>query len=251
MRRNQFNYDEIQDQHLDTMIKLAFMQADALEAQEIVSECENGECSIDEGHAKATYDLFLHKLAKREAQEKKQSRAAQVRRSIPRLIEIAACLVLILGIAAPFAVANVESIRVKVMELLISIQDDHTELQFVENDEKAFDVPADWQGLYYPSYIPDGFVLDDIGRYYSDVTYINEEGAMIYFNEYTQDDFVDVNSEDAVLSYELINGERALVAEQASYVIVTWAAEDRYFVVDADTTKDEALAIARSVRKIR
>ena len=35
MRRNRYNFDALQDQHLDAMIRLAYKQADALEAQRI------------------------------------------------------------------------------------------------------------------------------------------------------------------------------------------------------------------------
>lgn len=250
MSKNQLNYDEIKDQHLDTMIKLAFKHADALEAQEIMEECENAECPVDEKRVKATYDMFLDKLAKQEAQERKKSRIVQFRRSIPRVIQIAACLVLVLGIATPFAVANVEAIRVKVMELLISIQEDHTELNFVENDDKAFYIPAGWSGSYYPSYIPDGFVMTEMSELYCDVTYINEDGAKIYFSEYLQDDLVDINSEDAALSYAAINGENAFIIERDNLVIVAWASEDRFFVIEAETSKEEALVVAEGVRRI-
>ena len=73
-----------------------------------------------------------------------------------RLVLIGACVVLVIGIAAPIAIANIEAIRVRVMELLINIQDEYTEISMVENEEMAFDVPAAWRGEYYPSYIPDG-----------------------------------------------------------------------------------------------
>ena len=147
MSKNQLNYDEIRDQHLDTMLKLAFKHADALEAQDIMKESDTVECPVSEERAEATYKMFLDKLAKQEVEEKRNARIVQFRRSIPRIIQIAACLVLVMGIVTPFAVANVESIRVKVMELLISIQEDHTERSFVENESAAFDVPADCKEL--------------------------------------------------------------------------------------------------------
>lgn len=250
MSRNQSTHDEIRDQHLDTMIRLAFHYADALEAQEWMQEQGSAQPNVDEAHARATYDRFLDKLAKQESGEKKRERIVRLRRTIPKVIQIAACLVLALGIAAPLAVANVEAIRVKVMELLIHIQEDHTELEFVENADKAFYVPAGWNGSYYPSYIPEGFTLSERSNLYCDVTYVNAEGAKIYFSEYRQEDLVNINSEDATLSYTTINAQNAFVIERENLVIIAWASEDRFFVVEAEIPKEEALRIAESVRKI-
>lgn len=250
MSKNQLNYDEIRDQHLDTMLKLAFKHADALEAQDIMKESDTVECPVSEERAEATYKMFLDKLAKQEVEEKRNARIVQFRRSIPRIIQIAACLVLVMGIVTPFAVANVESIRVKVMELLISIQEDHTELSFVENESAAFDVPADWQGTYYPAYIPDEFSLVELGRINSYLRYENGQGTYIDFTEYSADDSVDINSENAELSYTTIHGANAFVIEREDGIIVTWGMEDKFFVLISNTTKDATLEIAQSVQRI-
>lgn len=250
MSKNQLNYDEIKDQHLDTMISLAFKHADALETQEIMEECEHAECPVDEKRVKATYDMFLDKLAKQEAQERKQSRIVRFRRSIPRVIQIAACLVLVLGIATPFAVANVEVVRVRIMELLIDIQEDHAELIFVEDEDAEFYVPADWQGNYYPSYIPAGFNLVEQGEFTCYVRYQDNAGQNIYFTEYNESDTVNINSENAALSYSEINGHDVFVIERDDMVIAAWAVEDRYIVMETELPKDEALNLVQNVRRI-
>ena len=169
---------------------------------------------------------------------------------------IAAFLVLaghmgpILGIAAPFAIAYVEPIRVRVMQLLIDIKDDHTELLFIEDTDAEFYVPEGYREKYYPSYIPDGFELIDIGMWGDEATYRNKDDAFINYGEYDADDEIDINTEGAALSHAVVNGADAFVAEQETYVIITWAFEDKYFVIIADTSLDEALKVARSVRQI-
>lgn len=249
MSKNKIILDEIQNQHLDTMIKLAFEYEDALEAQDN-SENDEDMPIIDTARKEAVWNKALEKIAEMEAEEKKKSRIVRFRRSIPRIIEVAACLILVMGIAAPFAIANVEAIRVKVMELLIDIQEDHTELSFVENENEEFYVPAEWQGNYYPSYIPDGFYLTEQGKLNCYVKYENEQGARINFSEYSADDSVSINSENAELSYTTINGVDAFVIERESSVIITWNSDDKFFVLTANTTKEEALEIANGVKRI-
>lgn len=61
---------------------------------------------------------------------------------------------------------------------------------------------------------------------------------------------VDLNSENAALSYSQVNGHTTFVIERDDTVIVTWAIEDRYFVIETELPKDEVLNIVQSVRKI-
>lgn len=247
MGKNQTKYTEIQDRHLDTMIKLAFEYGDALEAQKSAEEGENVPI-IDAAQKNTMWENAIEKYAKMKAQEKKKSRIVQFYRSIPRVVQLVSCLVLALGIAAPITVAKVESIRVKVMELLIDIQEDHTALQFVDNS--AFYVPAEWHGNYYPMKIPDGFVLEEISMLSNEATFTNENGDHIYYGEYTEDDSIDINSENASCSYATVNGSSAFILERADCIILTWNTEDKFFVIIADTAVDEALNMAQSVRRI-
>lgn len=246
MRKNQTNYDEIQNQHLDELIRLSYKQADALAAQEETDD----ECPVDEQQAWKNYEGFLQKLEQGKT-EKKQKRVAIVSRmGFNRALQIAACIILVLGFAAPIAIANVEAVRSKVMELLISIQDDHTELNYIENLKGDFYIPAEWNGLYYPSHITEGFSLTDISGLYCEVAYSNDSGVTLYFSEYQSDDQVSVNSEDAVLSYCDLNGRSAFVIEREKVIIIAWGVEDRFFVIETGLTKEEAIIVAKSVRRI-
>lgn len=157
---------------------------------------------------------------------------------------------LVMAIATPFAIAKVDVIRVKVMELLIGIKDDHTELSFVEDEDAAFEVPAGWKGAYYPAYIPDEYEFLELGKLYDSAIYTNQTGQLLAFTEYAQSSLVNVDSEGAVVSYEMVNGSDALVLEKDERIIITWAGSEKYFVIEGYTTKDEALAMARSVRRI-
>lgn len=244
------NYDEIQDEYLDSLIRLAYKNAEALEAQRLMEEDDNASDPVPADDKDAVFQMFLDKMERLEGREQRKARVIPWKKALPRLVNIAACIVVILGIAAPFAIAYVEPIRVRVMQLLIDIKDDHTELSFVEDTDAEFYVPEGYMGRYYPTYIPEGFELTDVSVLFYDTTYQNKAGAKIYYSECTEDDEIDINTEGAILSHATVNGAEAFVAEQETYVIITWALEDRYFVIIADTSLDEALKMARSVRRI-
>ena len=244
------NYDEIQDEYLDSLIRLAYKNAEALEAQRLMEEDDNASEPVSADDKEAVFQMFLDKMEQLEGREQRKARVIPWKKVLPRLVNIAACIVMLLGIAAPFAIAYVEPIRIKVMQLLIEIKDDHTDLIFVENTDAEFYVPEGYMGRYYPTYIPEGFELTDVSVLFYDTTYQNKAGAKIYYSECTEDDEIDINTEGAILSHATVNGAEAFVAEQETYVIITWALEDRYFVIIADTSLDEALKVARSVRRI-
>jgi len=245
------NYDEIQDEYLDSLIRLAYKNAEALEAQRLMEEDDNASDPVPANDKEAVFQMFLDKMEQLEGGKRPKARVIPWKKNLPRLVNIAACIVVILGIAAPFAIAYVEPIRVRVMQLLIDIKDDHTELSFVEDTDAEFYVPEGYLGRYYPTYIPEGFELIHTSMLGDETTYRNKDDAFIYYGEYDADDEIDINTENAALSHTTVNGAEVLVVQRAEEdIILTWAFEDKYFVIIADTSLDEALKIARSVRRI-
>ena len=137
---NYNNYDDIQDRHMDTMIRLAYLQKEALETEDILKEVEESDKENEQVHPDIAYQMFLDKLERETRKERKTKRLNEAKKAMSRLVLIGACVVLVIGIAAPIAIANIEAIRVRVMELLINIQDEYTEISMVENEEMTFDV---------------------------------------------------------------------------------------------------------------
>lgn len=181
----------------------------------------------------------------------------------PRFIEAAACVVLVLGIAAPFAIANVESIRSAVMKMLIRIDWEKGEMQmnFVEDNDAFFDVPGDWQGEYFPSYLPEGFEVT--WRSSSSVNpcieYTSESGVQVVsFGEASSNTAGVYGIEGAAISTIDINGHTAVVIETKypqneadHYIGITWDNGEKWFSVDTSgVSKEEAVKIARSVKRI-
>lgn len=243
--RNQLNFDEIQERHLDALLYLAFQQMDALDAQEasretdLLSDAKEMEPRI--------YSRFLQKQQEVEGKRRRASRRARRKRRFSQAISIAACLVVLLGIAAPFAVAYVPSIRSRVLGLLLQFEADHVDVEMRE--ESAFAIPSGWQGLYFPSYIPDGYVLQRMSDHGETAEFVNAAGDILFFGEYVEGSSLAVDSEGAQRSSVEINGSTALVLEK-DYTSVLWNVEDRYFLVQADASAGLALDVARSVLRI-
>ena len=145
MNENRLNFPEIQDAHLDQMIRLAFAQEAALLAQEWMAQSETPETPQEQERAERLLRQMRAQIDREERAVRRRSRSARLRRIVPRVVEIAACVVLAVAVATPFAIANVEFIRSAVMKLLIRIDWDEGVMQMnlVEDEGAAFDVPAD------------------------------------------------------------------------------------------------------------
>ena len=92
---------EIQDEHLDMLIRLAFKMEEEEEIQSLLSEEARELSAEDMTHKSLAYALFLEKLDAQQKKEKRKQKIQLCKNRIPKLIEIAACLILILGISAP------------------------------------------------------------------------------------------------------------------------------------------------------
>lgn len=249
MPKNKLNYDSIQDEHLDMLIRLAYKQAAALEAQEILQSEVHTLTPEEEEICRRAYERFHQIIEERDRALKRQTNIRQLRKWARRFVGIAACLILLLGIATPIAIANVEVIRARVMQLLIKVQKEYTELSLTEDPDASFDVPADWEGEYFPSYIPEGYVLEGVYLPLNKVYYVDESGLRISFDECDADTYVSVDSEDAEISYSSVNGETAMIIKKY-WTTVTWSNGYRYFIVSTQLSKEETMKIAESVLRI-
>lgn len=109
-------------------------------------------------------------------------------------------------------------------------------------------IPKGWEGVFFPSYIPEGYEIlncnEDI------VDYEDANGNLLTFSELRHGATLDLNTEKAELSSDVVNGVEATVIEKGKWVAVVWIAHNRLFFVDIEATREEALRIANSVEVI-
>ena len=113
-------------------------------------------------------------------------------------------------------------------------------------------VPAEWQGEYFPSYIPDGFELVSISPI--GVRYKNADGVEIEFMEMDPSAGFSMDSEHSVVSYERVGGRMAVISEWDNSTMIVFTEGDRILTVDVIdnhetgyTNKDVAMQIAESI----
>lgn len=162
----------------------------------------------------------------------------------------AAALVILMSLGVTTAVASNEALRSAVMQLIFSAQHTRTEVRLVPVEEAVFPVPEGWRGKYFPAFIPEGYSIVRISRSEGDmhrVAYQNEEGNLLHFTENTINSTSNIDTEGAAVSKMLIHGYQGLLSQKNGISILTWSADDRYFVLSLAGDKNLALQIAESV----
>lgn len=175
--------------------------------------------------------------------------------TLPRIAQVAAVIIAVMALAGGMALATSKTVRVQVMRLLVNIEEDYTELSLIEDEEALFDVPAEWQGSSFPSYIPEGMQMEQILSMpdYHLVEYrLATTGQIcIRFSEAGEGASTNIDSEDANVTTVMIRGEMGYMAQEDGNVRIFWSDGQFYYIlIMQNATSDEALRVAESVRKI-
>lgn len=248
-----------QELHLDTMIKLSFDMDDAEEIAELVGS-PDPELSIEE---QMMADRILQESFRRIDENKKSERRTKnwvkTKQIVPKIIQAAACLVLIIGIALPIAFATSAEFRARVMKLVIEFNDAAGEahFSFQEDPASSFYVPEGWKGNHFPSQIPKGYVLHDFDPFFTEAEYRSENGGRFYYSEYDEYTQGLTGTENADVFTTMINGREAYVIDGIALngvthtITISWSNDTNWFVINTyDIELDEAISIANSVKRI-
>lgn len=237
-------YEEIIEEHLDTMIKLALKQA---EAEGLLNDEPVNEEPVSESEMQETFVLFRTKLLAKAQQEHKEKCRRRRKRYFRRTIRILACIIILLAIATPVAIASISPIREYVLRMLINVKDDHIEIELTKSDRD--DVPEGWLGEYYPRYIPDGYRYTGMAATVQTAMFSNGEGDTFYFCVFDQGEQTSIDSEDADIYFTTINATSALVSEENGEIRMVWKEGDHMLFVGGRLSLEEATKIANSVSK--
>lgn len=252
-----YDKNQLQEAHLDAMIRLAFDLEDIEHAEPLADSADPALTQEQSRLAEEAYLLALSRTAK---QNKPHALLTTARKVIPWVMNIAACIIILLAIAAPVALANSSTFRAKVMQLLVEFDNEKGEayFSFVADDSASFDVPERWPGNYYPSYIPDGFTTYDYDPDFgSFIELRNEANNQLYFDELDENWDMMAGTENSTISSVDINGATGVLIEGYTYdgvtwaVTITWQNDTNWFsIVTFGLPTDEALQVARSVKRI-
>jgi len=178
------------------------------------------------------------------------------RQTLPRVGQIAAVIIAVVAVAGSVAIATSHTLRVQVMQLLVNIEEEYTELKLQENPAASFDIPAEWGGENYPSYIPDGFILGAVhsNSSYSSVSYSDTtgEGRKLYFSELGESAEANLDTEASAIKPIQIHGYHGTVAIKGTKISAYWDDGRHYFILITEGLDEPTfMRVADGVVRVR
>lgn len=209
---------------------------------------------------------FARAMAKIDRKAKRQKRR-NVLHMLDRVVRAAACLIVAVGIAFPIALANSEAFREQILQLVLSINPEtgmaHVGMEPAKEEQTAnvprMDVPDGWEGLFFPTFLPDSLPLvrceTTRGDQVHSEAYYADETRSLRFEEQDNLDGWNVRAADArVLTIYLHSVPGYLIdrqTEDTHEVSIIWAEGKRMLrVTSIGLPADEAVLVAQSVKKI-
>ncbi|AGL02509.1 DUF4367 domain-containing protein [Desulfoscipio gibsoniae] len=185
----------------------------------------------------------------------KKSQAYDRRRSIWQALNRAAVAMLIVIAIFFTTVANVEAVRVKVLNFLMDIQKEYTSFQLKDssNGSEGGSATIDWSQAYVPTYIPEGFEVRTVsdGKLLKTIEFKNPQGSLVTYTELSEGTKPALDTENAsVFEAVSINGHEGTLVVKNSLVTIIWAMQDRMFMIRGQIEKDMAIKMAEGVNYI-
>lgn len=252
-QKNAEHNRSVQDKAYDLLGELIIEQQTKRLLKEIEEEKTRGDT--------AEMEAFFAKqdrinLAKIQAYSRMQKAKRLFQHTLPRIGQIAAIVIALVALAGSVAIAASDAVRVRVMQMLINIEEQYTEIKLVEDEAASFDVPAGWNGDYFPSHLPGDLELLHIGGA-SEVNYVEyvsiRTGTIaLRFQELDRSAEAHVDTEEAALDEVAINGQNGYIVVKDSTVQIFWTDGYKYFLLATKNIgKEETLFIAESVKPVK
>ncbi len=168
-------------------------------------------------------------------------------------LKAVASVILIINIGLTIAVAASNEVRVRVINFLTEINESYMSMGFGETGEETT-IPVDWSENYFPSSIPEGYVIKQYAPHEgsSHIVYENPEGYELSISVYGTDVTCNINVEQASISYAFVHDVTATVLHQSYGMIdIIWATGDHYFIVSSNEDYETALSVASSMALIK
>ena len=255
MSDNWLDMEELQEEHFDLMLRLAFRFEDMLiarciEMQESQALTPEEEARFDRAVARA-----FERIREEEIREQRRERAARWRRRMQRAAVIVAGVVLAFSVTASIAVANVAAIRAGLVQLLIGFDQEEEERVISFSSETEVEIPSDWPGDYFPTYLPEGTSIEkQRNEDMPAIVFGTKNGGSITFTKCDSNTQFIMGTHDGDISNEIINGHDATVTEydyDGHTVSIIWSIDSDWFHLETyGLETSEAILIAESVRRI-
>ena len=245
--------DQAKEKTKEKMFDALLEYAAACHVDNIIEESK----IIDQDPSPTPSPEFERKMKKLIKDHERKEKIKHLKNKTVRYLPKAAIFFFVLIGSLSLAITSIDALRVKVLNIIVEIQDQYTSIR-MEDEDVLSDTsqsgnqipPPDWNG-YVPNYIPEGFSITEIEKrqVLSVIYYENNEGKIIRFTQYSSSNTdLRIDTENAAVQQIFIRDIEALLVEKQERVSIIW--EDEYlFYITGEADKSELIKIAESLKK--
>ncbi|MPM25566.1 hypothetical protein SDC9_72062 [bioreactor metagenome] len=234
----------------ESLFRLVMHDAAEREGRRLLAENERLKQACDPLFT-CTDESVKHFESQLQSRLKKDKHQAYKQRFLKAATRLVAA---VLAVTATFSLAmvSVEAFRVRVMNLLIDVQEKYTSFQLSDDGSETggSDAPEVPASGYCPGYIPDGYELADsqVLDSFTHIIYKNAADETLVFGAFSSSTNLAVDSENASRNEPIeINGNPGTLIVKEPMAAVVWQMDGKLFLVQGSLTAEEAVKIAESV----
>lgn len=204
----------------------------------------------------------MHPRVKRRIERALRKRRAALswKKRLGEALRSAAVAVAVLAVAFSGLCLASPAIRAKLYQMRMVRHDTHTEISMDVDWSRLERVPEKWQGHFYPLYVPERLsevYVTEADADAQSIMFLNpqDENDNLYFSEtgYDSIDFgagMAVDTENAQISYETINGRSVMVVVQAYGITLIWQDGTHVLMLAGGTDMEEMTTVYENVDRI-
>ena len=240
---------DLQDRSWDLLAEMwTDQEADILEQQLQQAEAEGNTAEMDAFFEE--YDARNLQLIQRNTQ--RQWRHHLLHTTFPRILRTAAAVIAVLTLVGGAAVAASSTVRKYLSKLIVEQGPEFTIFTVDEDSEQPVDVPAGWEGSFFPTRIPEGLVIRDVFPHDVSYSFPDSPQWQLIYSEVDQGSTVMMDTEGGISEpFSFFGHEGALITYPDEYDVWWFDGQTLFRFMTRGFTKEEALACANSLRRIK
>ncbi len=227
----------------DAMFRLAVARFEVRRAEVVSAEADAGDALLTPEAMDHAYEIARPRILRR---ARREGYRGVRRRLLSRGSTMVAMLLVLALVGGISALAVSPEMRQRLSRLLVDPQTEFTAFEMDRLDEyPPPDVPDEFKGDFFPSYIPAGFIRTDASWY--TVVYESEDDRRFFYDDMNENTSLNLDTENAEVTYTKVGGTDAMLVQKNGMTTVVWSFANHYFLVSGMEMPDEVMKIAESL----
>ena len=163
----------------------------------------------------------------------------------------AAAVLLGLLLTSAIVTISVEAFRIHFLNLFIESDEDHNRIDYIES-EISLKLPEGWNGVYYPTYLPNGYNLLDAeaSEHTKIVMFINPDNELLILTQNSNSMGMNIDSEKSDIEMVPINDNDGYMTNKDGMITISWSDNRTVLTLEGREKISIMLKIAEKIKKV-